>query len=113
MTEVTVYRDRSGKILSYRIQGHSGYAPLGTDIVCAAISTLGQTTAMGLKQIVGVKTQVVVDESIPDYQCYYVLQDVNGKDKEIATLLETFCGGVRIIAEDYPDYVKLIEKEVM
>ena len=28
------------------ISGHSGYAPSGQDIVCAGISTLGQTAAM-------------------------------------------------------------------
>ena len=41
MTTVTYYEENDE--ISVRIKGHAGYDEKGSDIVCAAISTLGQT----------------------------------------------------------------------
>ena len=45
--------------------GHSGYAEEGNDIVCSAVSTLMETLANGLTEIVKAQAKVVVDESVP------------------------------------------------
>ena len=39
MTRAVFYR-RNGRLIGFDIKGHSGYAESGSDIVCAAVSTL-------------------------------------------------------------------------
>lgn len=39
MTEVNFYTAKNGELLGFHIQGHSGFAESGEDIVCAAVSS--------------------------------------------------------------------------
>ena len=39
MITVTTVSDTEGKILRFRVEGHSGFADSGSDIVCAAVSS--------------------------------------------------------------------------
>ncbi len=41
---------KSGYYESFEISGHAGYSKKGTDIVCAAVSTVTQHTARVLKE---------------------------------------------------------------
>lgn len=41
----------------FRIEGHSGYAPRGGDIVCAAVSAVVQTAVLGLKATPGIAVE--------------------------------------------------------
>ena len=44
--EITVYRNREGRIFGYSVSGH--YGQRGSSIVCAGVSILAQTTLKGL-----------------------------------------------------------------
>ena len=48
--------------MGFKAQDHAGYAREGSDIVCAAISALTQTTVVGLNEVVGVSCQWEVDD---------------------------------------------------
>lgn len=39
MTEVNFYTAKNGELLGFHVQGHSGFAQEGEDIVCAAVSS--------------------------------------------------------------------------
>ena len=43
-----VFRNALGLVVGFSAKGHAGTAKHGKDIVCAAISALTQTTALGL-----------------------------------------------------------------
>ena len=52
--------------MQYDIKGHANFAPLGEDIVCAAISVLSQTTLMGLVEVLQLKRREIfykIDDS--------------------------------------------------
>lgn len=40
-----VFYKRNSDYIGYKISGHSGYSEMGTDIVCAAVSTVALHTA--------------------------------------------------------------------
>ena len=44
MISVTVYKDRNNHYTGFRCDGHAGYAELGEDIVCSAVSVLTLNT---------------------------------------------------------------------
>ena len=50
MTEITVFL-KDGKPIGFDAHGHTGYAECGEDIVCAAVSAITQTAAMGVSDL--------------------------------------------------------------
>lgn len=46
--EIEIFRDSSDFVIGFSAKGHAGTAQYGKDIVCAAVSTLTQTAALGL-----------------------------------------------------------------
>ena len=61
MTQVVVKRAK-GHIVSVECRGHSGYAPEGEDIVCAALSSVVQTAILGVFRVAGVNAEYRTDE---------------------------------------------------
>ena len=93
MTEITVFL-KDGKPIGFDAHGHTGYAECGEDIVCAAVSAITQTAAMGGLYLMLEKT-------------------VKGSKLQQAELiLGTMLLGLRSVEQDYSDYLKLTEREV-
>ncbi len=109
MTVITVFK-RNGKLLGFRAKGHSGYARSGEDIVCAAVSALTQTTAMGVIEIV----RCPVSFDMNDGELNLMLKDDISDDQqhEVELLLGTMLLGLSSIKKEYNGYLKLIEREV-
>ena len=93
---IVVTRSSSG----ITIEGHAGYAPRGQDIVCAGISTLVQTLIQSFEDL-------CTDEITYSLKPGWVEikhGDLSAKGK---TLVDSFFIGVYMIAERYPDHVKV------
>lgn len=63
MTAIIVEK-ANGKILSVEASGHTGYAESGEDIVCAALSAIIQTAALGLTEVA--KIAATIDRNDED-----------------------------------------------
>ncbi len=44
MTKITIFHDKNQNFIGFDCAGHAGYADAGSDIVCAGISILVQST---------------------------------------------------------------------
>lgn len=95
MIEVRVRKD------GITLTGHSGYAASGNDIVCAGISTLFQTTIKSILDL----TSDRISYSIAPGASNMSYGNLSEKSK---TLVDSFFIGISMIADEYPDYVKLI-----
>ncbi len=51
MVKVKIYKN-GDSYLGYELSGHSDFANIGEDIVCAGISTLAQTTLIAIEKLV-------------------------------------------------------------
>lgn len=109
MIKIDVYRDGNGFIWSIKVQGHSGYAPAGEDIICAAISALSYTAAGALAELAGIG-----DYSERDgYMLVNVPKDIKDELKPLVkVILETIVIGFKQIEGSYGDFVKVKEQEV-
>lgn len=85
-----------------KIDGHAGYAPAGQDIVCAAVSTLVQTFIASVEELTADKIKAVRNEQGQIQTIQYRSLSAKG-----TTLLGSFFVGVRMIADSYPDYVRV------
>jgi len=106
MTNVTVYKPND-KFLSVEISGHTGYSESGSDIVCAAISTLAQSTLLGLKKVVGLKIKEIKNEK-KGYLSFR-LPEIMSETQEVQAycLTDTFEESLKDLVSGYPEFIQM------
>lgn len=77
------------------IDGHAGYAPKGQDIVCAGVSAIEVALAEWLKAE-NIPHKAVIGEETDCILC---------KDARAEACMDMAWTGLKLIAENYPDYV--------
>lgn len=109
MTAVNLFRSE-GKLVGFEAIGHSMAGEYGSDIVCSAISALTQTALMGIIEYLKLECAY----EVKDAEIYCMLSnDITESDAEKAEIIfETMAMGLRSIAENYKENLKVTEKEV-
>ena len=95
MIEVKVRKDH------IEVLGHAGHAPPGQDIVCAGVSSLVQTLLVSIDSLAEDKIKYEISPGRADI--YY--WNLSEKSR---TLVDSFFIGVCLIADDFPDNVRII-----
>lgn len=108
MIDVSILR-HGGRIVSYRVSGHAKYDEIGKDIICAAVSAVCQQTAVGIIGYLKINVEPKFKDGFMNLDLRGI--DLAGKDKETETLLETMYLTLLQIEEQYPDFLKIMEKE--
>lgn len=82
------------------VTGHSGYAPISQDIVCAGVSALAQTLILALENLTADKIEYEIRSG--DVRiCYGNLSEAG------MLLVDSFFLGIESISESYPDNVRI------
>ena len=102
MTNVTFHRADS-RIDGFTVDGHSGYAEAGSDIVCAAISAVVGMTECTINEVLGLAAPVKVRE-----QDGYVSLRLPGglgqaNERTVQDLLAGMMVYLQALGEEYPD----------
>lgn len=90
------------------IQGHAHYAPRGADIVCAAVSTLGYTFAAVVRRLDG--EDALVDHPLireAEGELYICARAGQAHRSALSQSFDTVRTGLALIAENYPEHVRL------
>ncbi len=108
MVEVSLKYDAADLINGFTFKGHAGYAELGSDIVCAGISALANTTALSLEQLLKLEIEGQADPESGYLDCNWI----NQPDKAAAAslLVHSMLLGLQEIAKQYPKYLKVTWK---
>ena len=109
MINILVIKDNQN-IITIEATGHSGYAESGADIVCSAVSTLMETLANGLTEVVKAKAKVVVDEEIPHLSVTLTEEDQE-KCKYAQVLMQSTLLGIKGVAQEFSKFIKIKEKQ--
>ncbi|WP_296732479.1 ribosomal-processing cysteine protease Prp [Anaerovibrio sp.] len=104
--EISVYRNKEGRMYGYSITGHHG--EYGSDIVCAGVSVLAQTTLKGLGEHFMRLNNISEDtsEELSEYLKYKVapgdlqVRLMGAPDNITDALLETMLIGLYDIYEN-------------
>ncbi|NLM37362.1 MAG: ribosomal-processing cysteine protease Prp [Firmicutes bacterium] len=111
MTSVQFFRS-GPRIVGFKAKGHTGYAPAGQDIVCAGVSTLVQTTVLGLQKLAGLELEIQQRQKDGLFYCR-ISTNVEEKKREQADLIfKLMYLGLQQIAQDYRKHVQVSVKEV-
>lgn len=109
MVRVDIYRTARGDVAGFTASGHAGYAPKGSDIVCAAVSVLTQTAVLALPRHARVTPEVAVDDEEGFLTCR-LPRDLDPVQAERAQIiLESMVTGLFEIAREYGDYIEVKE----
>ena len=82
------------------ISGHAGYAELGKDIVCAGVTALTQTLIQSIENLTDDKIEYRISPGKAEIE----YRNLSEKSK---TLVDSFFVGICLIAEEFPEYVKV------
>lgn len=111
MINILVLKDNQKNIKFIEATGHSGYAESGSDIVCSAVSTLMQSLAVGLTEVVKISPKIIMDETIP-HMHISLIEDADVKNKVVQTLMETTIISLKQMANEFNKNIKIKEKQV-
>lgn len=105
MITVTMYRNAEQFYRGFAICGHAD-SYVGNseyDLVCAAVSGITLTCALGLRDI-------LIKQGDYDSQNGFMNVDIADKaDEQSDLLIKTMLQGLKMIQERYPDTIKLID----
>ena len=108
MTTVTFFTEGS-RITGFEVKGHSGYAPEGEDIVCAAVTSAVRLAECAVNDVLGLEAAVKVREK--DASLSLKLPASLGQTNEstcqilLAALMVHFVQ----LAEEYPENISVME----
>ena len=108
MTTVTFYSEGS-RVTGFEVKGHSGYAPEGEDIVCAAVTSAVRLVECAVNDVLGLEASVKVKEK--DASISLKLPNGLGQTNESTcqTLLVALMVHLVQLAEEYPDNITVLE----
>ena len=109
MTTVTICKSETGSYTGINVNGHAAYAAAGSDIVCAAVSTLTINTINSIDQFTRDTVTVRQDEDQ-----IVIEAEFNGKEGDLSPeatlLLQSYEMGVRELAKQYREVQVLIKE---
>ena len=85
------------------IKGHANYDVIGKDIVCSAVSILIQTLIQSIEELTADTIKYSMSAGNVDIE----YRNLTEKSK---TLLDSFFVGLKMIADEYPNNVRLSKR---
>ena len=106
------FHTEGSRIVSFEVQGHSGYAPEGEDIVCAAVTSAVRLAECAVNDVLGLEAAVKVKEK--DASISLKLPGGLGQTNEstcqtLLTALMVYCVQLH---EEYPENIIVLDMEV-
>ncbi|MBQ3080545.1 MAG: ribosomal-processing cysteine protease Prp [Clostridia bacterium] len=111
MTKVVFITLEDGRLWGFEASGHAGYGEYGTDIVCAAISALTQSTVGGITEVIGAKVHHRMDEKTGYLQMTLSNETDEETVEKAQILLKTLKMALTEISKDYPGTIRIINRE--
>ena len=111
MTNITVFK-KGQEYTRIICQGHTGYGVSGEDIVCAALSSIVQTGALGMLMVAYANVQVIRkdDEAYLEIVVPADLSDEQNHDVQV--IFKTMMCGISDLHSEYSDFIDMEVRDV-
>lgn len=110
MVSVLVKKDNLGHFNGFICTGHTHYAKKGSDIVCAGISALVNTTALSLVRLLNIDLKVKQNAKKGFLDCSWANEQDKAEKSDL--LVRTMLLGLAEIRFQFPDRLEIRETEV-
>ena len=108
MTTVT-FHSEGGRLTGFDMKGHSGYAPRGEDVVCAALTSAVRLTECAVNDVLGLEASVKVREKDASISLKIPGGLGQANEKVCQTLLAALLVHCVQLAEEYPENISVME----
>jgi len=106
MTIVKIFR-KNQHITKVECDGHCNYGEAGEDIVCAALSSVVQTAALGLMTVAQIDINLERDDT-RGYLKFVIPTDITEVQQiQIDAILNTMLCGISDLYEGFSDFIEL------
>ena len=105
-----IFKKKKQKIYFFEIKGHANAAEHGEDIVCSAISVLGQTCIIGLLEIAKVDINYRIEAGYLICEISENLTAVEARETDI--IVNTMYLGMKSVQHSYSEFMEIDELEV-
>ena len=106
MTRVEFF-NQNGRITGFCCQGHSGYGEVGTDVVCAAVSTAVNFAECTLNDVLGANAKVRVNDE--EARVTLTLPASCEDEEAVQAVLTGMMLTLSALRDEYPDYIEVLE----
>lgn len=111
MTKVVI-RKKENKIFEVECDGHTNYGEKGEDIVCASLSSIVQTAALGLLMVVTIELDMKRDDE-KGYLRFTLPENLSETQSlQASAILDTMLCGIADLNESFSDYIELEVKNL-
>ena len=111
MIEVT-FTSQGSRVTGFTVEGHSGLAPEGADILCAAVTSAVRLVECAVNDVLGLEAAVKVREE----DAFLSLKLPGGlgqaNESTCQTLLTAMMVYFTSLHEEYPDNILVLDMEV-
>ena len=103
------FQTEGSRITGFSVSGHSGYAPAGEDIVCAAVTSAVRLVEATINDVMGVGARVKVHEE----DARITLRLPGGLSAPVENTCQALLTGMMVylteLHSEYPDFVEVLE----
>ncbi|MBE6713613.1 MAG: ribosomal-processing cysteine protease Prp [Ruminococcaceae bacterium] len=101
---------RDNKVLAFSVEGHSGLAEAGSDVLCASVSAMAMLVINTLSEVFSAELDLEIDDAKPVIRC--TLKNVSPEAKTGAEgVLYGFYLQMKDLAEVYPKNLSIRTKK--
>lgn len=111
MTRI-VFLLKCGQAQGFIIDGHTGFACEGNDIICAGVSALAVNAVNSIEKLCGIALQVNDRDGYMQVMLPEGITENENKTDKARLLLESAALGFQSLAEQYPKYILFDRAEV-
>ena len=108
MTTITFYSQGS-RVTGFEVKGHSGYAPQGEDIVCAAVTSAVRLVEATVNDVMGLCAAVKVNAQ----EAVITLHLPGGLASDAESTCQNLLTGLMVylaqLHDEYPDNIEVME----
>ena len=108
MTTVS-FRTEGERITGFTVAGHSGLAPSGEDILCAAVTSAVRLTECAVNDVLGLQAPVKVQEEEASIHLKLPRNLEGEADQVCQTLLAALMVYLVQLQEEYPQHMNVME----
>ncbi len=110
MIKIEIQR-QNNRITYFEIKGHADFSGFGEDVICAAVSSVGQMTIYWLIESLKLKEKLEYVEKDGLITCDLKESELTDEELEKADILiESMYSYLKAVARSYSEFVRLEEK---
>ncbi len=106
MTNIVFYKS-AGNYIGIEVEGHTGYATAGKDILCSAISGIIQTGALGIVKVLKINARYASDEERGLFKLDLPKRISEEKQSKANVIFDTMKAGLEDLESGYSKFMKL------